>query len=472
MTTSAVDVALPCPHCEYDLRGLNDGRCPECGTPFRVEDLTPEQPGLVLERWAEAAQAIGKKAVLPVAVAFSPSRAFQRRCRLQKVLTTSTVRVLLWILAWYVLLMVISVATEYALNRLRWGQLIVGADWNPGIGYRFGSAVLLPVHLPVAWLQCLLIVLIGMVIAVRRLSAQQVVRLATWLLAFTLLGGLFTILYDPLWHRLIAPCLYVRPSQVASWLQDLGSELTWRGHDLVLGLVGGFAVGTVLQRRRWLIALASATALVIAFPAYLSVQRAFVLSVYEPVRELAVGPRPQPPPRPMLLLGPTFLVGKTEPSLAGTWTVRYDQEEQAAAELAFDNSGTLIRWKTKQDASGKATEWAVDGLDHDVDLPEGTADAVQVSYRVLSGSERKGERVVIHLRVERTYTRCLREDVFEEIPDVAEETLTGVFDPDGTSITGTSVYLREFPGVKFEPGQLERSFVMRRLVSTVHEREP
>jgi len=80
-----------------------------------------------------------------------------------------------------VFLMVVNVTGLYALDRFQ-GFPVVGADWNPSLGHRFGSAVLLPVHLPIAWLQCLVLSLLGMAIAARRLSAPQVARLATWLL--------------------------------------------------------------------------------------------------------------------------------------------------------------------------------------------------------------------------------------------------------------------------------------------------
>lgn len=467
-------VGLLCPGCEYDLRGLTDGRCPECGEPFRIEDLEPEQPGLVLEIWADAACTFGKKAMLPLAIALSPKKAFERRCRLEHALTTSSSRILLSFVVSYLLLMVISVAARYTLARVLGLQPIPGLYWNPGLalGNRFGSAVLLPVHAPLACLQCLVVVLIGLMLSGQRLPAKKIVRLATWLLPFTLLGGLFTIFYDPLWHRLIAPVLYTRPSDLTVRLESMGSELVWRGPDLVLGLIGGFAVGTVLRRRRWLIALVSATVLVASFPIYLSVQRTFVESIFQPARELIAGPLPMPPARPMLLAGPTFVVGGVAPALAGTWTIRYDGDEHTSAELTFDDAGMLVSWRVKQEPEGKVAEFVCDGMNHDMEVPQQKVDTHRVSYRVLMGCRRQRDRITVHLRLELTHTRQLRENSFEHIPDVAEESLVGVFDADEDSITGTSTFVRDRPDVNFNPGQIERPFVMTRAVSPGSQEGP
>lgn len=36
---TAIDIDLPCPHCDYNLRGLIEDRCPECGEPFDRQQL-------------------------------------------------------------------------------------------------------------------------------------------------------------------------------------------------------------------------------------------------------------------------------------------------------------------------------------------------------------------------------------------------------------------------------------------------
>lgn len=52
----AVDHAVLCPHCLYDLRGSEPGRCPECGQPVAAhEALIPaNELAEAVRRWREA----------------------------------------------------------------------------------------------------------------------------------------------------------------------------------------------------------------------------------------------------------------------------------------------------------------------------------------------------------------------------------------------------------------------------------
>lgn len=38
--TTLQDIGVRCPHCEYNLTGLTESRCPECGEPFDLEQLS------------------------------------------------------------------------------------------------------------------------------------------------------------------------------------------------------------------------------------------------------------------------------------------------------------------------------------------------------------------------------------------------------------------------------------------------
>lgn len=240
-------------------------------------------------------------------------------------------------------------------------------------------------------------------------------------------------------------------------LQFMIFELGPRGHDLVLGLAGGFAVGTVMQRRRWLITMVSAAVLVASFPVCMYVQRAFSYFIYEPVRAMAVGPRPLHMFGPTLLSGPTFAVGGVEPALAGTWTIRYDGEEQASAELTFDETGALVSWRVKEDSTVNFTEFVADGANHEAVVPEEMADTLLMSYRVLSGSKRELDHISMNLRLELSYERQQGEDFFVYLGSVVEESFVGVFDADDNSIAGTNTWVRNSQGVNIEPGQTERS---------------
>jgi len=455
-------VSLPCPTCQYDLRSLDDGKCPECGNPFLVADLEPEQPGLVLESWHEAAKTLHGRATLPLVIAFSPIRAFRHRCDVDKILQGSPARTVLWCVLWYAAILVVGVGIHFGLNKLQGMRLVIGSYWDHPGSFRFGSAALLPVHVPIAWLECLLISCIGMAIAFRPLSPRQIARLATWLFALTLLAGIVATIYEPIYQRLLAPNLIRLPVDI-EWvfrIRDFGSELAYRSFDSVLGLTAGLAVGTVLQKRRWPIAITSAVLLAAAFPALASIQGVYAMSVYHPLRELVFGPPEMPPPRPTLLLGPTFKPGTSTPALAGTWSVRYDNAEQPELQLTFDREGTLTRLKVGHCEPGDSGEFLADGQQHEAPVPDGNHNVNAIHYRVLSGSEYAEGEIVVHVRLERNYTRTIRSDLFEEIPDIAEETLSGVLSDDGYVITGTSVLIRVVPSVEFQLGEQQRSFIM------------
>lgn len=254
--------------------------------------LESEGAGLTLESWVGNASSVLRKAMLPLVIACSPVRAFSRRSSLENVLTISPVTVFLWTLAWYVVLLVVFGGIRCSLDKLQGMRLVIGGYWDHPDGFRFGSVRFLPAHIVLAWMQCLFVTLIGMFVAVRGLTVRQVVKLATWLLVFTLIAGLLDLLFGLLWDRVLVWQVFKLPGEFAMSVHDAGNAATDRAHDIVLGFVAGTAVGTVLQRRRWLIAVVSAVVLALAFPIYAHVQLAYLHSVREPVRQLIA---PEPP---------------------------------------------------------------------------------------------------------------------------------------------------------------------------------
>lgn len=457
--------ALPCPACQYDLRGLADGNCPECGTSFVAAQLEPEQPGLVLETWYDRADALRSRIALPWCIAWSPIRAFRRHCSTNRILLCSPARTFLWSLLWFAAILVAGVGIRYSLDTFQGMRVTIGGYWHDPRTFRFGSALVAPVHVLIAWLECLLVACIGMAIAFRSLSARQAARLATWLFALTLLAGAATTVYELIYYEVIVPTLYGLPLDYA-WvrrIQDLGNALTYRFFDLVLGLSAGLAVGTALQRRRWLAAITAAIVLAAAFPAWASIQGVYWVRVCRPIHELVVGPPQRPAVDPTLLVGPTFRPGTTVSALAGMWSVRYEGSDEPELHLTFDEQGSLTRLRVGRCAYGDPGDFVADGERHAANLPGGMKGLEAADYRVLSGAEYLERAVVLHLRLERTYTLRVRDDLTTVIPEVVEESLSGNLSGDGTVITGTSVMVRESPGVNFGPAQLERSFVMERV---------
>jgi hypothetical protein len=366
-----------------------------------------------------------------------------------------------WFVAWYVVLLLLSIGTSYTLDWLH-GVGSIFSYWHSGLGRRFGSAVLAPLDLVLGYVQCLMVSLLATLLAWRAVSARQVTYLAAWLMPFTLLGGLFTVIYKPIWDYLGSPWPAYRSSELAFQVGEVGMELLYRGFDLVLGVFGGFAAATVLGRRRWIIVPATTLALVAMFPVYLGVHRTFNQFVYHPARNLLYGPPPRPTPWMLISPGPTFNVGTTDPVMAGQWTIEYNGAgDQPKSEMAFDDSGALVHYKQHDSSIHMFVDFIVDGQTHELESEALQGKPLQASYRVLSGCKRTVSRVVLRVRIELTVHRE-EGGTWMTVPIVSEETFTGSLDDNGLSIDGTSVLIQNAPGVQFEPPFLERTFIMER----------
>ncbi len=270
------------------------------GITSSTQEPQHEPDALNLEAWVDTASSRFRRATLPWVIALSPVKAFSRRCRLEKALTVSPFRVFLWTLVWYVVLLVVAAGIRCGVDKLQGVQLTIGSYWNHPFAARFGAVGLLPVHIPLAWLQCLLVTIIGIVVAFRPLTVRQITRLTTWLFTFTLVAGSLHLLYGLLWSEVLDMLLLRLPDVLALTAHTAGFEVMFRAHDIALGLLGGVAVGTVLQKRRWLVTLVSAVALTILFPVYTHLQHAYAQSVHHPLRRLIVA-EPDLPVRITLL---------------------------------------------------------------------------------------------------------------------------------------------------------------------------
>ena len=242
--------------------------------------------GLVLESWSATASSRWRRVTLPWAIAFSPIKAFRRHGSLDRALSISPLRVLFFTLGWHIVLLVVIVAIHYGLDVLRGVRYVLFGYWNYPDSSRFGTVRLLPINVIIAWGQCLAVAIMGIVIAARGLTVRRTLRLTTWLFAFTLVAGPADVLFRLLWDRWLIGFL-LQSDVLGPWVFFNGHEIKDRVGDIVLGLLAGLAVGTVLQRRRWLIAAVSATSLAAALPVYNNIQSAYIRAVCLPLRRLA-----------------------------------------------------------------------------------------------------------------------------------------------------------------------------------------
>jgi len=72
------DNSLLCPVCDYNLTGLPENRCPECGTPFDLEELAAIARGVPQPLWALQGGQVSQVALLWWTTLTAP-RSFARR---------------------------------------------------------------------------------------------------------------------------------------------------------------------------------------------------------------------------------------------------------------------------------------------------------------------------------------------------------------------------------------------------------
>jgi len=466
----STEIELPCPKCGYDLRGLESGACPECGAAFPVVDLKPETPGLAAERRLSEARSLAGVATLPLRMAVAPRRAFQRQCRLTRILTDDPWRILLWCAIWFLALVLLAVSVRYGLDRIRGMIMFVGSYWHPHHATRFGSLPFAPLHLVIAWFECAFVAFVAMVVSSRWIDVKQFLRLTIWLLPFTLPAAVLSILYHAAYYHVLYGMLerlcYSTGSTLASYAQGWAQALTVRVFDLAFGLLAGIAAATVFKRNRWLIPPLTAVLLVIAYPVFFETQLAFARTVYNPIVESIYGPPQRRMVPPRLFLRPTFTVGRTAPELAGRWHLAYESETpKMAGELTIDANGKLVLFEQHSVQSGDSGTYVGDGLVHEVEYEETGDHAAHISYVLHSGCECMGSDVSINVRIEFGIERK-RGAVTELITYIHEEKFAGVLNEDGSVITGSSRLRQDCAAVPIDPTAVERDFVMRRLTGS------
>lgn len=288
-----------------------------------------DMPGLVLESWLATASSRWRRAKIPWAVACAPIKAFRRHGSLDRALCISPLRVLLFTLGWHIVLLVAGVGIHYGLDVLRGVRYVHFGYWNYPNSSRFGIVRLLPINVVIAWMQCLVVVVIGIVIAARGLTVRRTLRLTTWLVAFTLVAGLADALYRVISNRWLYDFV-AHSSGQGLWLFNIVIGLRHRIGDIVLGFLAGLAVGTVLQRRRWFIAAVSATALAAALPVYNNIQFAYIRAVCLPLHQLS-----EPKLEDRVALAPTILkIPGYEQHINGS----YSRSEEEAVALRMPTS--------------------------------------------------------------------------------------------------------------------------------------
>jgi len=307
-----------------------------------------------------------------------------------------------------------------------------------------------------------------MIIALRAVSARQALYLTTWSTAVGLLAGSVATLYELVWGPRIYWWLYetaIVHQLPMSGALDAANALEWRSSDLLYGFFGGLAVGTVMGRRRWLLAVVSAGVLYAGFPIYHGAQSGYVRLVHIPLRDFVVGP---PPPPPNLAGGPTFLPGATEPTLAGRWEVRCNAgRDMTIEEMTFDAAGNLVQFRVVDPDSQRRDVFIVDGAYHTVPQrePTGTEPA---RYRCFARAWRSGSEVEIETRLEYYFkwyaatTQGVLAPSGKEKVSIYEERFGGTIDDARDVISGknflvvdSGLYIQMHP-------RRRRSFTMRR----------
>ncbi len=469
---SSTAVALPCPNCQYDLRGLPSGKCPECAMVYDKGDLRPMREGLALERWQADATTWWRRAAFPWRVGFSPIAAFRRECPTDRVLTISPARYVLWIIFGFVALALANNAITYTVDGLRGIYSVFGYE-HGGSGWRYCSLSLLPVQLPIAWLQSVSVCVVGMAIGWRMLTPWQVVYLATWITGLGLLASSLATLYEEAWDTFLGGWIstwrFIEPMSLMRIL-DVARGLETRSSDLFLGLLAGLAVGTVMGRRRWLVALVSAGILYAGFPLYVAVQGhyGYLGLVHRPLRDAVLG-HPLPPPD--LAQGPTFAADEGEPVLAGRWEVHCKAgRDMAVTEIVIDTTGRLTHFRVVDPGSKQDRLFVVDGESHEIEVTDWAGNPSVARYRCFGGCRRTESKVEINTRLEWYIHMGGPND--EEMPNIYEHTFVGRLDEVAGSIKGTNVVVVDSRFAVIIHPRRERAFNMRRLPLQSQSRAP